>query len=60
MDKQGWVYDHKKDSSGYLTHLFMTSKECLEYAKKHPDILIIDCTYKTNRFEMLLLNIISI
>jgi hypothetical protein len=37
----------------------MTSKECLAYAKKHPDILIIDATYKTNRFEMLMLNIIG-
>jgi hypothetical protein len=60
MDAQGWIHEHKIDESGHLTHLFMASKESLEYAKKHPDILIIDCTYKTNRFEMPLLDIIGI
>jgi hypothetical protein len=28
--------------------------------KEHPDILLLDCTYKTNRFNMPLLNICSI
>jgi hypothetical protein len=59
MDAQGWVHDHETDNEGHLTHLFMASKECIEYARKHPDILIIDCTYKTIRFEIPLLDIIS-
>jgi hypothetical protein len=60
MDKQGWIHKHEVcPETGRLTRLFMASKACLEYAKKHLDILIIDSTYKTNRFEMLLLNIIG-
>lgn len=59
MDEQGWVYEYKTDQNSRLTRLFMASKASLEYAKKHPDVLIMDSTYKTNRFEMLLLNIIS-
>lgn len=59
MDEQGWIYKYKTDQSGRLTHLFIASKACLKYAKMHPDILIMDSTYKTNRFEMPLLDIIS-
>ncbi|CAG9938098.1 unnamed protein product [Clonostachys rosea f. rosea IK726] len=32
----------------------------LELLKKHPDLLLLDCTYKTNRFNMLLLNICGV
>jgi len=60
LDRQGWVHEHDKDDQGHLTHLFIASKDCLAYAKKNPDIQVMDCTYKTNRFDMLLLNIISI
>jgi hypothetical protein len=28
--------------------------------KKNPDVLLLDCTYKTNRFNMPLLNICGI
>jgi hypothetical protein len=60
MDEQGWIYEHEVcPETGRLTRLFMASKACLEYAKKHPDILIMDSTYKTNRFEMPLLDIIG-
>jgi hypothetical protein len=60
MNEQGWIFEHKVCSkTGCLTCLFIASKACLEYAKKHLDILIMDSTYKTNRFEMLLLNIIG-
>jgi hypothetical protein len=60
MNEQGWVYEYKTDPSlGRLTHLFIASKVCLENAKKHPDILLMDSTYKTNRFKMLLLDIIG-
>jgi hypothetical protein len=60
MQEQGWIFEHKvcKETS-CLTHLFIASKACLEYAKKHLDILIIDLTYKTNQFKILLFNIIS-
>jgi hypothetical protein len=59
LDQQGWVHEYEKDDANHLTHLFIASKDCLAYAKKNPDILIIDSTYKTNRFDMPLLDIIS-
>ena len=60
MHKQGWIFKHKVNKqTSCLTYLLIASKACLKYAKKHLDILIINVTYKTNRFKMLLLNIIS-
>jgi hypothetical protein len=60
MHKQSWIFEHKVDAqTSCLTYLFIASKVCLKYAKKYLDILIINVIYKTNRFEMLLLNIIS-
>jgi hypothetical protein len=52
--------NHEVDSTRHLTRLFIAGNNCLAYAKKNPDILIMDSTYKTNRFNMLLLNIIGI
>jgi hypothetical protein len=40
--------------------LFITDTRLVEYLNKHPDVLLLDCTYKTNKFDMLLLNILSI
>lgn len=61
LDQQGWVHNYDVDlETGRLTRLFIASKDCLEYARKNPDILIMGSTYRTNRFEMPLLNIIGV
>jgi hypothetical protein len=32
----------------------------VEYLNNHPDILLLDCTYKTNKFDMPLLYVIGV
>lgn len=49
-------YRMKKDDSNRLTHLLFIKKSCLELFKQHHDIILLDCTYKTNRYRMPLLN----
>lgn len=51
---------YKADRDGYLLYLFVAPCLSLSIYKKHPDILLLDCIYKTNRFNMLLLNIIGL
>jgi hypothetical protein len=34
--------------------------ESLAYLKSYPDILILDCTYKTNKYKIPLLDIVGI
>lgn len=45
-----------KDDSNRLTHLIFLKKSCIDLFKQHHDVLLLDCTYKTNRYKMPLLN----
>jgi hypothetical protein len=40
--------------------LFITNTRSVKYLNKHPNVLLLDCTYKTNKFNMLLLDILGI
>jgi hypothetical protein len=40
-----------------LEQLFFAYPDAIQLLKKHPYVLLLDCTYKTNRFRMPLLNI---
>jgi hypothetical protein len=46
--------------SGHLERLAYIHPKSLVLWKQNPDILLLDCTYKTNRFNMPLLNIYAI
>ena len=52
--------DFLEDNIHRLSHLFFSHTESLQLLALNPEVLIIDCTYKTNRFNMPLLNIIGI
>ena len=43
-----------------VTQLFFAHPGCVEFALKHPYTLLMDCTYKTNRFRMPMLHIIGV
>jgi hypothetical protein len=49
----------KQDSTDKLTHLAFFGLQSLELWRLHPDILLIDSTYKTNRFDLPLVNIVG-
>jgi hypothetical protein len=40
--------------------LFVADIQSVSYLNQHLNILLLDCTYKTNKFNILLLNILSI
>jgi hypothetical protein len=40
--------------------LFITDIRSVEYLNKHFNVLLLNYTYKTNKFNMLLFNILSI
>jgi hypothetical protein len=40
--------------------LFIIDTRLVEYLNKHLNVLLLDCTYKTNKFNISLLNILSI
>ena len=43
-----------------LSKLIYLHPQAIQLWKDHPDVLLMDCTYKTNRFNMPLLNICGV
>jgi hypothetical protein len=54
-----WIARHSADSEGRLVHLFFAYTKTIQVFKSPPDILMADCTYRTNRFKMPLLHFIG-
>jgi len=40
--------------------VFLADIRSVEYLNQHLDILLLDCTYKTNKFDMPLLDILGV
>jgi hypothetical protein len=53
-------FEWRYDSDSYIAMLFIADARSVEYLNKHPDVLLLDCTYKTNKFDMPLLDILGI
>lgn len=54
---QVFPVDHAK--AGTLSHLLIIHPLSLKIYKENSDILILDCTYKTNRYNYQLLNLVG-
>lgn len=52
------AYDLDKD--GKVTRLFFCPPQCADNLRLHHHVLLVDCTYKTNRYKMPLLHVIGI
>ncbi|THC88216.1 hypothetical protein EYZ11_012337, partial [Aspergillus tanneri] len=59
-DSGKWLMEYHQDLDGRVTDLFCMHKQSLRLLAKQPYILLMDCTYKTNRYKMPLLNITGI
>jgi hypothetical protein len=47
------------DKDGFTEHLFIALPESLELARQNQDVVLVDNTYKTNKFEMPLLHMVG-
>ena len=52
--------DYLKDTDNRLTHLFFAHDKVLQIFKANPDAILLDCTYKTNEFDLPLLNMVGV
>ncbi|POM61104.1 Transposase-like protein [Phytophthora palmivora] len=50
----------KVDPDSRISHLFFALKAAVEIFKENPDVILLDCTYKTNVFDMPLLNLVGV
>ncbi len=60
LREDDFVWDVKTDDHGHVTHLFFAHRESLALYHSYPEVLLIDCTYKTNRYHLPLCNIVGI
>ena len=51
-----WFCD-QRNTEGRLLCLFIAPRSGVDLLRRYPHVLLLDCTYKTNRFNMPLLNI---
>ncbi|KJZ69936.1 hypothetical protein HIM_10674 [Hirsutella minnesotensis 3608] len=50
----------KLDSDNRLTAIFFAHPDSVAYLQCNPDVLLLDCTYKTNKYEMPLLDMVGV
>jgi hypothetical protein len=58
--KGGFIYNVQYDSDGHLTHLFFAHLTSMVLMRSYSSVFVMDCTYKTNRYKMPLLDIVGV
>jgi hypothetical protein len=53
-------YTYTNPKTNRFERLFFAHPDAIQIYKKHPKVVLLDCTYKTNRFRMPLLNICAV
>ena len=56
-DNQKYSYWRSTDDQGHLDYLFFVHPSSKEMLRLHPDLILIDTTYRTNRYNMPLAHI---
>ncbi len=57
LNESDWIYQLQKNSNNQITHLFFIRGSSQTILKNNYEILMLDCTYKINRYKMSLLMI---
>lgn len=57
LDKCSYFVKINTDKDNRVIHLFFAHPECIQLWHNAPDVLLMDATYKTNRFHQPLINI---
>ena len=55
-----YFYRYRKNDANQITGLFWAHPVSIQLLRAFPHVLLMDCTYKTNKFKMPLLNVIGI
>ncbi len=50
-----WISSFQKNARDQITHLFFIKESCQFILKINHEVLVLDCTYKINRYKMSLL-----
>lgn len=60
LHKEGFWCRVRLDSDNRLTAIFFAHPDSIAYLQRNSDVLLLDCTYKTNKHHMPLLDIVGV
>ncbi|RKK51097.1 hypothetical protein BFJ69_g17956 [Fusarium oxysporum] len=60
LNREGFWCRVRLDSNNRLTAIFFAHPDSVAYLQYNPDVLILDCTYKTNKHAMPLLDMVGV
>ncbi|KAJ3455262.1 hypothetical protein MRS44_013862 [Fusarium solani] len=60
LKSEGFWSQIRIDKSNRVVAVFFAHPKSLGYLKSYPEVLILDCTYKTNMYKMPLLDIVGV
>jgi len=53
LDDEDWAIWYTTDDIGHVNFLFFAHDEAIDLAQENPDVILIDATYRTNRYKCL-------
>ena len=59
LSRPDWVFTVKKDVDNRIQYLFFAHRKQIELLLANPDVLLMDCTYRTNKYKLPLLHILG-
>lgn len=60
LSMNDFTWEYQATEAGNVTHLFFASHTSIDLVHSYPEVILLDCTYKTNCFNLPLLNIVGV
>ncbi len=55
MSEEGYYYFYQVDQNEHISHLLVAHPSSVQMIRRYYSVILLDCTYKTNRYKMPLL-----
>jgi hypothetical protein len=59
LKRRGIHYEVKPDEDNRTRYLFIACPESIDLARSNQDVVLADCTYKTNKYDLPLLHLVG-
>ena len=56
LEEENFIWKVETDTGNHVTHLLFAARKAVALFEAYPEVLLLDCTYQTNKFKMPLLN----
>ena len=60
QESEDWTSRYRTNSTGHVNFLFFAPHAAIDLARQNPDVIFIDATYRTNRYNMPLIHFMAV